>query len=266
MAGILEVMRDLVSTNLNEANAIVEEVGKSRVNVGKVVHEIRKDDKTSDAKVKAFQVWLEKASAAINEKTAEIDTHIKEHLVTQSVMDDETFEAKKVAYKQLKSNIHDAQKLAKGQPGYTETLFAELPALLSLSTGKETGSGAGSTGTKRPRLTDLTINGESIFSEKKNEKDGTVTRSYTFTAGALWISKDSSVKVTASDLSSAAFETVGSDNLSDATSVEYEFSVTDKKDVTHKYSIVAIPSQTEDDDNNTETASETASDDSETVE
>jgi hypothetical protein len=253
MAGILEVLRDLVKSNVDDANAIVEEVQKSRVNVGKVVHEIRKDDKTTDAKVKAFQAWLEKATAAINDATAEIDVHIKTNLVSASAMDDKTYEAKKVDYKLFKSNINDAKKLAKGQPGYSEALFAELPSLLSLSTGKESGSGSG-TGTRRPRLTDLTVNDKPMFSEKTDAKDGTVTRSYTFTAAALFITKDSGVKVTASELSGAAFETVGSDNLSDSTSVEFEFTVTDKKDVTHKYSIVAIPSQTEDEDDTSDTA------------
>jgi hypothetical protein len=236
--GILEVMAGLVKSSTVEANAIVEEVQKTRVNVGKVVHEIRKDEATTDAKVKAFQTWLEKASKAINDRTAEVDAYIKSDLVSASSMSDEDFEAKKESFKLLKSNIRDAMRLAKSQPGYADTLFTDVPALLSLSTGKETNTGSGATGTRRPRLVSISVNGTDLFTEKDGK------RIATFSQAAAFMSKDSSVKVTASDLSGAAYATVGSDNLADQTSVSFTHTVTDKDSKTWSYSVVAIPSQT----------------------
>jgi hypothetical protein len=252
---LLDIVKSLVIDNRAKANAIVQNVLKNRVNVGKVVHELRNAEDTEDETIKAFQAWKELATAAINEKTAEIDTYIKSNLVQTSEMTEEEFEAEKAKYTLLKKAQADALKLAKSQPGFSEEAFADIPSLLSLSTGKEAGASASVTGIRRPRLISLTVNGEDMGTEKA-EKDGTVSMNYTFSGAATWITKDSGVKVTASDLSGAAFTEVGSDNLSDATSVEYTFTVTDKEGVVHSYDLVAIPENREEAASETETVEE----------
>lgn len=245
--GVLEVMAGLVRSSHVEANVIVEEVQKTRVNVGKVVHEIRKDDTTEDKQVKAFQVWLEKASKAINDKTAEVDAYIKGNLVQGSSMSDKDFEAKKAEYKLLVSNIRDAERLAKSQPGY-EAQWPEMskdtPALLSLSTGKEKSAVTGSTGTRRPRLVSISVNGKDLFTEKTDKKTNTTVRVATFSQAATHMTAESKVKVTASDLSAVAYAEVKSDNLADQTSVEFIHTVTDKAGKVWSFTVVAIPAQT----------------------
>ena len=242
VSDFLGIVKSMVVLNLNQANAIATAVKNKRVNVGKVVHDLRNDDATEYAWIKEYQDWKDKADAAIAAKTAEVDAKIKAELVNVSEMTDEEFEVEKVKYKSFKTSVREAMDLASKQTGFDESLFADLPALLSLSTGKETGTGnAGTTGIKRPKLSHITVNGVERFSEKPPKGDGTVERSYTFTNAALFISKDSGVKVSASDLSSVAYEVVGSDNLGDVTSISFTHTVTDKDGVTHSYGIVAIP-------------------------
>lgn len=229
---VFTAVKAMVSDAIGKANAIAERVQKSRVNVNKVVHEVRKDENTTDEKVKAYQEWLEKANAQINKKTEEIDNYIKENLVQASSMSDEEYEKAKAEYAELKKSATAAQKLAQALPGYSEDVFSDVPKLMTLSGGT---SGA-ATGTKRPRLASLTINGEEAFTEKETD-EGTV-KSFTFTHAAEVISKASGQKVKPSDLSGAAFEAAGTDDLSTVTSVEYNYSV-DGTD----YAIVAIPAQ-----------------------
>lgn len=233
---VFGVVKVMVADQINKANAIAEEVRDSRVNVGKVVHEIRTDPETEIEWVKEFQEWLAKANAAIEAKTKAIDERIKAEKVKASEMSDEVYEAKKAEYATLKKGATDAQKLAANLPGYDPAVFADLPALLTLSGGT---SGA-ATGTKRPRLSNLTVNGEEVFVLKDVKDSDEKVKSYTFTAAAAHISKDSGVKVQPSDLSAAAFAAAGTDDLSTVNDVEFNYSANGKE-----YSITAVPAQGE---------------------
>jgi hypothetical protein len=257
---ILGILHDTLLEDRQTANAIVDEVQKKRVNVGKVVHEFRKDEKTEDETIKAFQTFLEKANKIILEKTTEVDNYIKANLVAESAMSDDEYKAKEAEYKTLCENMRDALNMAKGRKEFKSEDFADLPALLSLKSGKEKSESAAS-GIKRPRLEEISINGEPCFVVKTDPKSKVTFKSYTFSHAATWITKDvkdPKVKVTATDLSSAAFETVGTDNLSDQTSIEFTFTVTDSKDVLHSYDVLAIPASTDD-----STSDEVASEDDE---
>lgn len=228
---VFGAVRTMIADQTGKANAIAEEVQKSRVNVGKVVHEIRKDENTTDEKVKKYQENMEKAAAQIEKWTQDIDAYIKENLVQASTMTDEVYEAKKAEYAELKKGINAALKLAANLPGYSDETFKDLPALITLSGGT---SGA-ATGTKRPRLASLTIDGEEVFTLK--ETDEGKVKSFTFTAAAAKLStKDH--KVNPSDLSAAAFAAAGTDDLSTVNDVEFVYSVNGKD-----YNFVVIPQQ-----------------------
>ena len=248
MAGIVQIMHDLVKESREQANTIVEEVQKGRNNVGKLVHDFRNDPETTHAFIKDHQKWRENAMKVINDHDAIVDTKIKAELITDAAMSDKVYDVKKAEYATLKETVKDALNLLLKRPDYSADIMADVPALLSLTTGKETGNGQVS-GTKRPRLEMITVNKVETFSEKTDPKTKEVTRSFTFSAAALYITadvKDAKVKVTASDLSAVAFETVGSENLSDMTSIEYVYTVTDSKDVLHSYDILVIPTNRED--------------------
>lgn len=240
---ILTILHDTLLEDRETANAIVDEVQKKRVNVGKVVHEFRNDETTTDETIKAFQEFKEKANKIILEKTTEVDNYIKANLVAESAMSDDEYKAKEAEYKTLVENMRDALNMARGRKEYSADDFADLPALLSLKSGKEKSeSSAG--GVKRPRLTEISINGTPCFLVKTDPKSKETYKSYTFNHAASFITKDvkdSKVKVTATDLSSAAFEVVGTDNLADQTSIEFTFTVTDSKDVLHSYDVLVIP-------------------------
>jgi hypothetical protein len=228
---VFGVVATMVEDNVAKANAIADEVQKSRVNVGKVVHEIRKDEATTDERVKSFQKNMEKANAQIEKWTKEIDEYIKTELVQTSTMTDEVYEAKKAEYAELKKGINAALKLAANLPGYTDETFKGVTPLQTLSGGT---SGA-ATGTKRPRLASLTIDGEEVFTTK--ETDEGQVKSYTFTAAAAHLStKDN--KVNPSDLSAAAFAAAGTDDLSTVNDVEFVYSANGKD-----YAFTVIPQQ-----------------------
>jgi hypothetical protein len=202
--------------------------------VNKVVHEIVKDEETTDEKVRAYQERMAKANEQIEKWTAEIVEYAKNNLVSASQMSDEEFEAAKAEYAELKKSIKSTLSLAANLPGYSAETFADVPALQTLSGG----TSSGATGTKRPRLAEITVNGEPAFTVKGEGDEA--TKAYTFTAAAAVISKDSGVKVQPSDLSKAAFETAGTDDLSTVHAVEFNYSANGKD-----YAVVAIPAASE---------------------
>ena len=233
---VFGVVKAMVTEQVTEANKIAQEVQNSRVNVNKVTHELRTDPETTVDWIKDFQTWLEKAQAAIEDRTNKVNERIKSELVSASEMSDEVYEQKKAQYAELKKAAQNAQKLAAALPGYAPEVFSDVPALITLSGGT---SGA-ATGTKRPRLSNLTVNGEEVFTLKDVKDSDEKVKSYTFTAAAAHISKDAEAKVQPSDLSAAAFAAAGTDDLSTVTDVEFNYSVNGKE-----YTITAIPAQSE---------------------
>jgi len=235
MSEVFGVVKVMVADQITKANKIAEEIANSRVNVGKVVHEIRQDENTTDAEVKKYQEWYAKAEAAMEDRRKKIDEHIKTNLVKASEMSDEVYEAKKAEYTELKKGAQSAQKLAALIPGFSPEIFSDLPALQTLSGG----TAGGTTGTKRPRLSFLSVDGEEVFVTKKDEKEGTESKSYTFTNAAAFISKKAGTKVSPSDLSAAAFEAAKTDDLSTVNDVEYSYSVDGQS-----FMVKVIPAQT----------------------
>lgn len=232
---VFSAIKAMLSGLIGKANEIATDVQNSRVNVGKVVHEIRKDETTEDETVKAYQVWEAKALASMEAKRKAIDEYIKTNLVKTSAMSDEVFEAKKTEYSEAKKTVNNTRKMAALLPGYSDEIFADLPALQTLSGG--TSSNATGSGPKRPRLASLTIDGKDVFVTKKDD-DGNDVKSYTFTAAANYLSGISGHKVAPTDLSAAAFAAAGSDDLSTVNDVEFNYSVEGTD-----YAFVVIPVQ-----------------------
>ena len=232
-ADVFSAVKRMVVDLINKANAIAKDVKASRVDVGKAIHDFRKDPETQDEKIKKYQKNIEKAEATMEAWTKEIDSYIKENLVKTSEMSDEVYEAKKTEYGELKKSATAAQKWAVNIPGYATTTFDDMPDLITLSGG----TAGASTGTVRPRLSFLSIDGVECFVEK-TAKDGTKAKSYTFTNAAAVIAKASKGKVSPSDLSAAALEAAKVDNLSKVNDVEFSYSVNG-----NNYMVKAIPAK-----------------------
>jgi len=67
MAGIVQIMHDLVKESREQANTIVEEVQKGRNNVGKMCHDFVNDTETPHAWIKEFQKWDDNAQKVRND-------------------------------------------------------------------------------------------------------------------------------------------------------------------------------------------------------
>lgn len=252
-ADVFAAVKAMVVDLHNKANAIVSNVQDQRVDVKKFVHDIRKDENVTDDKVKAFQVRLAKMEQQMLKEQTEIDDYIKTTLVKKSGMSDEVYEAEKAKYTELKKQAKAAQTLSAQIPGYTEGVFADIPPLKTLAGG----TAGATTGIARPRLSFLSIaevkdgkvgTAVECFVMKK-AKDGTESKSYTFTNAASVLAKQAKGKVSPSDLSAAALKEAKTDNLSSVTSVEFGYSVNGST-----YILVAIPSSGKEDEKKEEVA------------
>lgn len=220
-----DAIKAMVSGQITEANGIADKVKANRIDVNKTVHEMRTTAETEDEVILKYRKQIDSLEKKQEELTKAVVEHIKASL-PKSEMSDEEFDKAKKDYDNLKKAIGSTKKLSANLPGYSEEIFKDLPELKTLA-GNTAGTG---TGTKRPRLSFLSINDEPISTKKEvKAKDGTVSEvdSYTFTLAAEHINKVDGVKdkVKPSDLSAVAFETAGTDDLSTVDGVEFNYSV-----------------------------------------
>lgn len=68
-----------------DGDELLEKVRNSRVNMRKIVREIRNDEDNTDEKVMEYQAWKKLATEAIKEKTAEIESYIETRLEAESL-------------------------------------------------------------------------------------------------------------------------------------------------------------------------------------
>lgn len=226
------VLLGLYRSQVEQANVHADRCAAQ--NVGKMVHDKRDDPDTTDEKVKAFQEWYEKANAAIEAKTAEIDEYIKSTLPTGDV----DVDAEKEAYNALKASIVGGKAVLR-QLGVE--IPEEFPALKNLR-GGSTGAG-GSTGPK-PRVALITINGDPVQVEKKIVKNGVDTGETklvsNFTYAAQELSKRSGGKVTSKDLQSATFDaakTTDLKSLKPGTEISFSFSAGKDAESSKNYTV-----------------------------
>ena len=189
------------------------------MHVGKQIHEFRTDPETPYEWIKKEQNWLEKANQNIIDRTAELDKRIETELVkSKSSMTEEDIVAAKAEYQTVAKGYKNALKMVVDIPGYDAEDFANVTPLKTLAGGT---SGA-ATGTRRVRLSSLTVNGVPV-SVQKTAKDGSVSESFTFTNAAQWIAKDSGKKVQPSELSGACFAEAKTTDISELTSVKFAY-------------------------------------------
>jgi len=252
---VFGAIREMIVSQTNEANSIAEEVKKSRVDVNKLVHEQRTDENTTDEVVKAFQTKLAQLDARREKMISDVTEHIKANL-PKSEMSDDVYKVKSEKYAELRKGIKSTLKLAENIPGYKDSdAFKDLPALKTL-TGATAGTG---TGVKRPRLSYLSMNGDEVFVMKDGKDEAgnkTQVKSYTFTLAAEKInSAVKGAKVKPSDLSAAAFESAGTDDLSSVDGVEFNYSVNGSE---FAFKVSATANASEDEADSTDEATATA--------
>lgn len=213
---MVALVQDQVTLQIQEANALVTKINGATTDKGKLVHDIRNDESVTDEKVRAFQEWHEKASAAINAKVAEIDEYIKANLLPKS--EDVDVDALKAQHKTLKDGVKAALTFVQTVPGFNAEEF-KVPDLANLRGGTSAGTGQGG---KRPRLNKIWVNDTLIEKASKNAKNEDVMVS-NFTLAAAAIGKLAKTKVETKDLQRAAFEAAGTDDLSTVGGKVFEF-------------------------------------------
>lgn len=211
---MVEMVRVTVTDQIEKANALVKTINENTTDKGKLVHDIRTDENSTDEKVKEFQAWFQQAEAAIAKKVAEIDGYILSNLMPKSEPVD--VEALKTQHKALKDSIKAALTFVQSVPGYNADSF-KVPDLANLRGGTSSGTGQGG---KRPRLNRIWVNvdgskgeGTLISKATKNAKGEDVEVS-NFTLAAAAIGKATKSKVEVKDLQAAAFAAAKTDDLS----------------------------------------------------
>lgn len=235
LPALAQIALQTVTTQVEEANTIAQEVASSGANANKLVHDLRNDDETEDEQIKKFQTFAAEVEAKLEAAREQIDAYIVANHLPDALSEDEVAE-RKVKYDGLKKSVREIGSMLKAQEGYSDEWLADVPAMLSFS-GRKSGGGGG-TGTKRPRLASVTVNGDEVTAERKN-KAGETEHYVNFTVLANELTtKDQ--KVSPRDLQEAAFTAAGTDDLSTVSEVSFNFTVGEEN-----YEINVFPRQAE---------------------
>src|SRR3546814_268630 len=139
-----DALLEIVTDNVDKANAIAVEAKNALGNSAKQIKEYREDAETSDETVKKYQTDTAKIYAKLEELTVKVNDHIKGILGT-ATWSDEVTEAKRKEYKEYKSAATEAFKAVANMNKILSLPEPEMPELLTFS-----GSTAkGGTGTDR---------------------------------------------------------------------------------------------------------------------
>lgn len=226
MSDILDMVTATLTAATNAANEKAEKISAATTDRSKRVHELRTDENTEDAQIKAFQTWYEQANQKIEEEVSKVDEYIKGKYLTE--VNEEELTALKEEYKELKAKVSAARKFAEtAVPGYTPETFKDVPELKSL----RGGTSGGGTGGKRPRVERMSWAKSSegpwteISAKGKNSKGEEVEKT-NFTLAAQRLSTEAKTKVEVKDLQSAAFEAAGTDDLKTLNGRVFDFAYT----------------------------------------
>lgn len=260
MDPMVQMVQTTVTEQVNKANALVKTINENTTDKGKLVHDIRTDENSTDEQVREFQKWFAQAEAAIAQKVAAIDEHIKANLLPKS--EEVDVEALKVQHKALKDSVKAALTFVQSIPAYDPETF-KVPDLANLRGGTSTGTGQGG---KRPRLNRIWVNldgsegvGTLISKDTKNAKGEDVTVS-NFTLAAAAIGKATKSKVEVKDLQAAAFAAAKTDDLSTLGGKLFDYYFEAGTDANRKNVKVTVEPKGDDDtsDDSSEESTETA--------
>ena len=229
---MLTAVRDQMSQVVEQAATIAKRLNASEKGVKGLCHDVFTDENVHDDtldKARAYVADLdEKREAAIQQAYA----HIQKNYLDNETLSDDEKKSLRETLANLRKSYKASQTFASIQPAYDEAAF-NAPAFPGLRAG--TGEGG-----KKPRLSEITINGERIFKTVKDAKTGEDVEVSNFSNAAAWLTKDSKTTVAVKDLQAAAFEAAGTDDLSTLSGQPFEF-VFSAGD--NNYTVVATPKE-----------------------
>lgn len=222
---MLQMVTTALTQQTNSANELADKIGAATTDRSKAIHDALTADEPKDAKIKAFQEFLEKANAEIERQTKAAEEYVSAQIPGA---DEATVTALKTEYKTLVEGIKAARKFALTIPGTTEESLKDVPTLKNL---RGSTSGGGGTGGKRPRLVATEYRASTSdpwveVSTERDGKDGSKVRVTNFTVLAAALSKAFGAKVEVKDLQATAFEAAGTDDLNTLEGKVIEFATT----------------------------------------
>lgn len=223
-----EALLEIVTDNVDKANAIAVEAKNALGNSAKQIKEYREDSETSDETIKKYQTDTAKIYAKLEELTVKVNDYIKTEKMKSVSWTDEVTEAKRKEHKEYKSAATEAFKAVANMNKILGLPEPEMPELLTFS--GSTAKGGTGTGTRRLRFDRVEVNGEVV----KN-----------LSAVAQKIKSASGATVSAKDLQKAVFETANSDDMDVIASlgdVTFQWTETDKDKVVHTFDVTVFKS------------------------
>lgn len=238
-----DALLEIVSENVDKANAIALEAKSALGNTAKQIKDFREDSETTDTTIKAFQTNQAKILAKLEELTVKVNDYIKSELLGSVSWTDEQTEAKRKEHKAYKSAAMEAYKAVANMNKILSLPEPEMPEILTFS-GSTSKSGTG-TGTRRLRFDRVEVNGETV----KN-----------LSAVAQKIKSASGQSVTAKELQEAVFKAANSEDMDVIASlgdVEFKWTETDKDGVVHTFDVTVYKAaDTENDEDDTDDESD----------
>lgn len=223
-----------------KANEIAKRVAKSQGSVSKDIKEAREN--SDDPEVVKFRELFDRMMARVNEEVEKINKYIVDNGIVEGVetLTDEEITKAKDEHKDLKKNGNEAWSAAETVAKLLGEVMPAKPEVLTLA-GKASGAGNTGTGGRRLRFNRVEVNGVEV----KN-----------LSAVSQHILSKTKVRVSASELQAALFETAGTDDMSKINDTEFLYSVTDEEKVNHSFKITVYPKHDTDVDNGHEATPE----------
>lgn len=216
-----------ITEQTEQANAVADKILNAD-NANKLIHEVR--NTSEDPEIVAFRTWIEKANAQILKRELEIDQYIKDAgLVDVAPVD---IESETTNYNSLATQIKGMLGALKTIPG-SEDVLGSIPELKPIpGKRKASSTSSSSTGTRRPRLSSITVSGidgsnpVDVYENVKQE-DGSTKTVTNMTVLSKWLTANTEGKpsVNVQDLQSSLFAAAKTEDLSTLDGKPIEFPV-----------------------------------------
>lgn len=223
MSSFIEAAAAFLPSQIEEANALATKLLNANNSVG-LLHEYRDSEETTDEKILAYRAYVEQADNAILAAQAKIE----EYILSAGFIDTEPVDVASVTqqYKDSAKLVTDSIKFLSNLPEAATTI-EKLPPLLKVNGSRSTATGKP---INRPRVIEITLDGEEVFNVDKDGK-----KIVTMSVLALHLSKITKVKVEGTALREAMFAAAKTTDLSslNGTPIDFSFSVADKNYAVH---------------------------------
>lgn len=237
---MLSALVESISTLTEQANAIAEKASKSTGDARKQIRDYI--ESSDDEAIVTYREWEAKQKARLAEALTNAQNHAAEKLGLSLGMSDAELAKAKDEHKQIRSVITSTTgNLTK----MSEMLGLDVPALPTLLNFSGKPSAGGASGSRRPRFDDVILNGVSLKSQGK---------AATFSTVSQQIKSDTGVSMSAGEIYAAFAKECETDEWTEFSHVEVEFTATDPEKVIHSYKVMPI---VESDDDDTEEAEST---------